>query len=50
MDQKAEDEIFYFDTSKSHVDYEYPVYEFYSKEMYADDFFDFLEKRISELV
>ena len=45
---EAEDEIFYFDTSKNFIDNEYPVFEFYSKEMYANDFFDFLEKRIAE--
>lgn len=45
---EREDEIFYFDTSKVGEDNEYPIYEYYTRELYANDFIEFLKKMILE--
>lgn len=42
------DEIFYFDISKKGEDNEYPIYELNQNILYANDFIEFLKKRILE--
>ncbi len=43
---EADDETFYFDTSEDKIDNEYAVYTMNTRELYANDFIEFLEKRI----
>ena len=43
---EAEDGIFYFDMNEKREDGEYSIYEFNSQKIYANDFVDFLKKRI----
>ncbi len=45
---EANDEIYYFDLSKRKNDDEMPIYEINSNKKYADDFIEFLRKRILE--
>lgn len=42
------DSIFYFDISNGLVNGEYPIYEYYTKEKYANSFLEFLKRRILE--
>lgn len=41
-----QDSLFYFDISSGLIDGEYPIYEYYTKEKYADTFLEFLKRRI----
>ncbi|WP_455715816.1 SMI1/KNR4 family protein [Anaerosporobacter sp.] len=43
---ETEDEMFYFDTSEDKIDNEYSIYTINTRELYAYDFIEFLEKRI----
>lgn len=43
---ETEDEIYYFDASVKKANNEYPIYALYQKTQYADDFLQFLKKRI----
>jgi hypothetical protein len=45
---ETNDEVFYFDISKRKYDGEFPIYCWNSKNKYAEDFIDFLKKRIIE--
>lgn len=45
---EPDDLIFYFDISNGLVDGEYPIYEYYTKEKYANSFLEFLKRRIIE--
>lgn len=45
---ESDDELFYFDLSNGLIENEYPVYEFYSRTLYASSFAEFLKKRIIE--
>ena len=45
---ELDDELFYFDLSNGLIDNEYPVYELYSKTLYAHSFAEFLKRRITE--
>ena len=45
---ETDDELFYFDLSNGLNENEYPVYEFYSKGLYAPSFPEFLKRRITE--
>lgn len=38
--------MFYFDTSEEKVNNEYSVYTINTRELYANDFIEFLKKRI----
>lgn len=46
---EANDELFYFELSQGLIDGEYPVYEYYSKTLYANSFSEFLKKRILDI-
>lgn len=43
---EPQDSLFYFDISSGLIDGEYPIYEYYTKEKYADTFLEFLKRRI----
>ena len=45
---ESDDEVFYFDLSKRDKDNEMPIYELNRNQKYADDFIEFLKKRITE--
>ena len=45
---EPDDKLFYFDLSNGLIDNEYPIYEFYSKTLYAHSFAEFLKKIITE--
>ena len=45
---EADDEMFYFDLSNGLIENEYPIYEFYSKTLYAPSFGEFLKRKIME--
>lgn len=43
---ETDDQVFYFDTSIKSKNDEYPIYELNSNKLYANDFLEFLKKRI----
>ena len=43
------DELFYFDLSQGISDGEYPIYEYFTKTLYATNFIEFLKRRILEV-
>lgn len=43
------DELYYFDLTQGLIEGEYPIYEYYTKEKYADSFLEFLKRRILEI-
>lgn len=43
-----DDEVFYFDLTQKDKENEYPIYSLNSKDIYANDFIEFLKKRIAE--
>lgn len=43
---EPQDLLFYFDISSGLIDGEYPIYEYYTKQKYADTFLEFLKRRI----
>lgn len=43
------DALFYFDLSQGMQDGEYPIYEYFSKNYYAESFVTFLKRRILEV-
>ena len=43
-----DDEAFYFDLTQKDKENEYPIYSLNSKDIYANDFIEFLKKRIAE--
>lgn len=45
---ESNDEVYYFDISKRKDDGEFPIYCWNSKNKYAEDFIEFLNKRITE--
>jgi hypothetical protein len=45
---EADDNVFYFDLSMKDDENEYPIYSLTDKKRYADDFIEFLKKRITE--
>lgn len=46
---ESDDAMFYFDLSQGLKDGEYPVYEYFSKTCYAENFIAFLKRRILEV-
>lgn len=44
----TDDETYYFDLSKRSNNGEMPIYTYHSKELYANDFIEFLKKQITE--
>ncbi|RKM55778.1 SMI1/KNR4 family protein [Butyrivibrio sp. X503] len=46
---ETDDEMFYFDLSNGLIENEYPIYEFYSKTLYAPSFAEFLKKKIMDM-
>jgi hypothetical protein len=44
---ESKDDVFYFDLSKKSGENEYPIYAMSSRQEYAKDFIEFLEKRIT---
>ncbi|APM39144.1 SMI1/KNR4 family protein [Clostridium kluyveri] len=45
---EANDDVFYFDLSMKNDENEYPIYSLNANKRYADDFIEFLKKRITE--
>lgn len=45
---EANDDVFYFDLSMKNDENEYPIYSLNDNKCYADDFIEFLKKRITE--
>lgn len=45
---EANDDVFYFDRSKRNDENELPIYSLNAHKKYADDFIEFLKKRITE--
>lgn len=43
------DELFYFDLSQGISDGEYPIYEYFTKTLYATNFIEFLKRRILDV-
>lgn len=46
---EPQDSLFYFDISNGLIDGEYPIYEYYMKERYANTFLEFLKRRILDI-
>lgn len=45
---ETNDDVFYFDLSMENDENEYPIYSLNDNKRYADDFIEFLKKRITE--
>lgn len=45
---ESNDDVFYFDLSLKNDENEYPIFSLNDKKRYADDFIEFLKKRITE--
>lgn len=45
---ESNDDVFYFDLSMKNDENEYPIYSLNCSKRYADDFIEFLKKRITE--
>lgn len=43
------DELFYFDLSRGISDGEYPIYEYFTRKLYATNFIEFLKRRILDV-